>query len=181
LNHVERSGRHFRVCDPTWEDPLDTTFSSRAGGRWNAPGSYGVLYLNATIMVAAANARHNYEGEIATLFDLRPNERPDIQLVNVHHAAFVDAVTPAGIRALRLPKGFPFGVPWPPCQRIGARAYAARESGIATRSNADATATSFVGEELAIFDTAIRLVSRQERLSFDQWYPVEVPTHEPRM
>ena len=174
MRHVERSGPHFRVCDPSWTDPLDVTFSARHGGRWNAAGSYGVLYLNATIAVAAANARRNYDGEIATLFDLRARERPDIQFVNVASASFVDIVTPAGIRAVRLPAGFPYGVPHEPCQRIGARAYAAREIGIATRSNADATATSFVGEELAVFDTAMTLVARGERLPFAQWYPVEV-------
>ena len=180
MNHVHRSGRHFRVCDPTWDDPLDTTFAARTGGRWNAPGSYGVLYLNATIVVAAANARRNYESEIATVFDLRPHERPDLQVVDVERAAFVDAVTARGVRALHLPASFPSGVSWQPCQRIAASAYAARESGIAARSNADATPTSFVGEELAVFDIAMNLVSRQDRLPFDQWYPVEAPTREPR-
>jgi RES domain-containing protein len=174
LRHVERSGGHFRVCDPTWTDPLDPAFAARHVGRWNAPGSYGILYLNATIAVAAANARRNYDGEIATLFDLRPDQRPDLQFVDVRPAAFVDIVTPPGIRAVRFPATFPYGVPHAPCQRIGARAYAARESGIAARSNADATETSFVGEELAVFDTAMALVARKERLPFERWYPVEV-------
>jgi hypothetical protein len=175
LKHARRSGRYLRVCDPSWSDPLDTTFSSQHGGRWNAQGAFGVLYLNATITVAAANARRNYEGEIATLFDLQPGARPDLQLVDVREAAFVDIVTPAGVRAARLPASFPHGVSHATCRRIGARAYAAGENGIAARSNADATATTFIGEELAVFDTALKLVARKKRIAFDQWYPVETP------
>jgi RES domain-containing protein len=180
VRHVERSGPYSRVCDPSWTDPLDATFAARHGGRWNAPGSFGVLHLNATIAVAAANARRNYDGEIATLFDLRPEHRPDLQLVDVQLATFVDVVTPAGVRAVRLPAAFPYGVQHDPCRRIGARAYAARENGIATRSNADATATTFVGEELAAFDTALALARRMERLPFARWYPVETPQREPQ-
>jgi hypothetical protein len=119
--------------------------------------------------------------EIATLLDLRHDERPGLQIVNVRRASFVDAVTPTGVRALRLPVAFPYGVPWEPCQRIAARAYTARESGIAARSNAAVTAISFIGEELVIFDTAMALVSRESRLPFEQWYPLESPTHEPRI
>ena len=50
------------------------------------------------------------------------------------------------------------------------------ENGIACRS-ADATdRTSIVveGEELVVFDRAVRNVARLERLPFAQWYPVEV-------
>jgi hypothetical protein len=101
--------------------------------------------------------------------------------VNIRRASFIDAVTPAGVRALRLPVAFPYGVPWEPCQRIAARAYAARESGIAARSSADATTTAFTGEELAVFDAAMALVSREDRLPFEHWYPVEAPTHELRI
>ena len=179
MKHLERSGTYSRVCDPSWRDPLDTAFSEKHGGRWNAPGAFGVLYLNATIIVAAANARRNYDGEIATLFDLRPGLRPDLQFVDVQAAQFVDAVTKDGIGELGLPPRFPYAVAHRVCQRIGSLGYAAGERGIATRSNAEARASRVLGEELALFDTALALVSRGERVPFDQWYPLEAPQQEP--
>jgi RES domain-containing protein len=178
MKHVERGGLHFRVCDPSWSDPLDTSFSRRNGGRWNAPGAFGVLYLNATVSVAAGNARRAYEGEIATLFDLLPEQRPDLQLVTVNRNSVVDAVTNAGLKSLRLPASYPVGVTWSACQRIGSRAHAAGENGIACRT-ADAmkrTDEIVEGEELVVFDTASHAVSRAERIPFSQWYPVEVET-----
>ncbi|MBV8645673.1 MAG: RES family NAD+ phosphorylase [Candidatus Eremiobacteraeota bacterium] len=175
MKHLKRGGLHFRVCDPSWRDALDTTFAARYGGRWNSPNTFGVLYLNATIAIAAANARRAFENEIATLFDLRPEQRPDLQLVDVRLAPFVDSVTPAGLRALKLPVHYPHGVSHEKCRQIGARAYAARENGIATRSNAEATRETYLGEELAVFDTALALVARLERRPFADWYPVEAP------
>jgi RES domain len=176
MKHVERGGLHFRVCDPGWTDPLDTSYSKRQGGRWNGPGSFGVLYLNATVAVAAGNARRAYEGEIATLFDLLPEQRPDLQLVTVRPTRVVDGVTDAGLRSLRLPVSYPAGATWAACRRIGARAYAVGENGIACRT-VDAvkrTRDLAEGEELVVFDTALSAVTRAERVPFAQWYPVEV-------
>jgi RES domain-containing protein len=176
MRHIERGGLHFRVCDPSWTDPLDTSFARQQGGRWNPAGSFGVLYLCATISVAAGNARRAYEGEIATLFDLLPEHRPDLQLVNVMPLRFVDAATDDGLRSLRLPLTYPLGVSWVRCQAIGARAYGREEYGIACRS-ADAAGHSNItieGEELVVFDRAVRYATRLERVPFAKWYPVEV-------
>jgi RES domain-containing protein len=176
MRHVERGGLHFRVCDPSWADPLDTSFAKRHGGRWNPAGAFGVLYLCATISVAAGNARRAYEGEIATLFDLLPERRPDLQVVTVAPIRVVDAATDSGLRSLRLPLTYPAGISWKRCQVIGKRAYGRGEKGIACRS-ADATDRANVpieGEELVVFDRAIRCVTRRERLPFARWYPLEV-------
>ena len=175
MRHVERGGLHFRVCDPSWKDPLDTSFAKSHGGRWNPVGSFGVVYLCATISVAAGNARRAYDGEIATLFDLLPEQRPDLQVVTITPIRVVDAATDAGLRSLRLPLASP-RAPWGRCQAIGMRAYERGENGIACRS-ADATGQTNItieGEELMIFDRAVRYVTRLERVPFAQWYPVEV-------
>lgn len=157
------------MCDPSWRDPLETSYAKTHGGRWNPPGEFGALYLCATILVAAANARRNYENEIATLYDLLPEQRPDLQRVEVKPASFVDVVTPAGIRALHLPASYPLNVSWNRCQTIARKAYVARSAGIACRSSVE-----IVGEELAVFDSFLSLVSRGRRLHFVDWYPVEV-------
>ena len=52
---VEIGGTYSRVADPDWDDPLDTDFSVATGGRWNAPGTFPVLYLNETLGAARAN------------------------------------------------------------------------------------------------------------------------------
>ncbi len=179
MRRVERGGPYFRVCDPSWANPLDTSFAKRYGGRWNRAGSFGVLYLCATIAVAAGNARRAYEGEIATLFDLRPEFRPDLQVVTVAPIRVVDAVTMDGLRSLRLPLAYPIGATWSRCRAVGERAYASGESGIACRS-ADATDRTNVvidGEELVVFDRAAGCVTRRERLPFARWYPLEVGAH----
>jgi RES domain-containing protein len=88
--HIRRGGTYLRVCDPTWADPLDVTYSQLQGGRWNPKSEFGALYLCATVTVAAANACKTYEGEVATLFDLRPEMQPDLVVVSVLLANFVD-------------------------------------------------------------------------------------------
>jgi hypothetical protein len=99
-----------------------------------------------------------------------------LQVAVVAPIRVVDAATDAGLRSLHLPLTYRLGVPWEPCRVIGQRAYRSGENGIACRS-ADATdRTSIVveGEELVVFDRAVRNVARLERLPFAQWYPVEV-------
>jgi len=55
MRHLERGGTYLRVVDPAWADPLDASFSRRAGGRWNPPG-FAALYLCRDLETARANA-----------------------------------------------------------------------------------------------------------------------------
>lgn len=177
---IQRGGVYNRVADPAWKNPLDTTFAKLRGGRWNAPGAFGALYLNATIEVAVGNVRRTYENEILSVFDLVNEQRPDLQYVSVTKAAFVNAVTDAGLRALHLPATYPAGSSHAVCRSIGALAYAAGRNGIACRT-ADATSRTSVivdGEELAIFDRALTLVKATKRVAFSQWYPLPGPPGE---
>ena len=151
---------------------MDTTYSKLRGGRWNPPAEFGALYLNQTTIVAAANARRNYENEIATLFDLRPEERPHLLEVAVAPAPFLNVITAAGLNALKLPKAFPLRVLWSRCQGIARSAYRANGNGIAALSFALA-AEGRSGEELAIFDRSIGLVTPKSRFRFSRWYPTE--------
>lgn len=169
--HLRRGGTHYRVCDPSWKNPADISFSLRYGGRWNQPGEFGTLYLNADIAVATANARRSIAsvfGNAVALTDIRPERRPDLQLFTVTPSAFVDAVTPGGIDALGLPTVYPHGCEHDACRAIARVLYAAGEPGIAARSAAYPE-----GEELALFDSHLTLARRKRggRRSFADWYP----------
>lgn len=173
MHRVERGGVYLRVCDATWKNCGDTKPSKLFGGRWNAPGSFGVLYLCADVTVAAANARWIYERDGRfTLFDRAPQRRPHVQEFSVRAARFVNAVTAAGVAALQLPASYPVTGRYAQCHAIGARAYAMHESGIACRSAAEATRERNVGEELAIFDSALSLATPGLRRPFQDWYPL---------
>lgn len=172
MRRVHREGVYYRVCDPQWSDCADTSFNRRQGGRWNPPGRFGALYLNASLEVAAANARANFAGEMHLLHDLKPEFRPDLQEFGVPAADYVDAVTAEGVAQLGLPARYPARIGWRRCQAIGLAAYEAGELGVACRSAAEAEAGSWAGEELALFErggtTGVRPGRRRR---FARWYP----------
>ncbi len=165
-----RGGVYYRVVSPNWLDPTDTIYSRRRGGRWNPYLEFGALYLNATLQVAAANARAQHAGRAIKLFDLLPQARPQLVTLKIKDVEVLDVATPKGLAALGLPVNFPFDVPWPPCQEIARTAHSAELSGVAARSAAEVTATTSVGEELALFEHVSPgpLLSRQP---FEDWYP----------
>lgn len=170
--HVDRGGRYVRVADPGWADPLDAGFSARSGGRWNAPGSFGVLYLNATRGVARANVSRLYDGQPYGPEDLDPATAPVLVEVDIDEDAYVDAISDKGLAALGLPQSYPHDgtrgiVPHTVCQPLGAAVFADGEPGIAVRS----AAPGAVGEELAWFAHPERLGPRPARtLPFDEWF-----------
>ncbi len=171
FEHVRRGGRYYRVCDPSWADPSDTSYSRRKGGRWNVPSTktssgFGALYLNATIEVARANARrHVWSTFAVVLEDLVSEHLPDLQEYDVREQRFVDAVTRDGISQTGLPFDYATAIPHTPCQQVAQRAYDAGEDGIATLSAVKAS-----GEELVIFDPAVSaLVNVGSRRKATNW------------
>ncbi len=179
MRRAIRRGTYYRVFKPKWSDPLDTAYSKRFGGRWNAPAAFGALYLNATIEVAAANARMQHRGRALGLFDLLPSARPSLLQVHIPSSHVLDVVSPHGVRAVRLPATYPFGVTQERCRPIGARAYAMAElRGIACRSSAEAAPTSWLGEEVAWFDRSPRPKENGSRRAFEEWYPDAYPGRE---
>lgn len=169
---TRRGGDFFRVCKPDWRDCSDTTHSRIHGGRWNAPGGHEVLYLNRTERLAALQAIENFRGEAHSLYDLRPERRPHLQSFSVADDDYVDAVSEAGLRSLRLPADYPAELrdDWTVCQEIGDAAYRAGEQGIACRSAcAGAEPTD---EELALFVRSRRAAPEAgERRPFAEWFP----------
>jgi len=167
---VHRGGPYYRVVAPNWVNPADTSYSKRQGGRWNPPGEFGALYLNADVHVAAANARAQHAGRAIKLFDLLPEARPELVTFDIQWVKVLDACTQRGIAALGFKNDFPYKVSWLACQTVAREAHAAGLPGIAARSHAEITATASVGEELALFEE-ISPGPPIARQSFHEWYP----------
>jgi len=175
MKRIPRSGEYFRVANPAWIDPLNPECSRRYGGRWTPVGEFGALYLNATVDVAAANARHQHRDRAIKLFDLRVEARPRLITVFVPNHDVIDVVTDDGIRELGLPTSYPCDVPHELCHPIARDAYANGDPGIACRSNAEAMQGFWVGEELALFERALPVEEVGRRRAFSEWYPDVVP------
>ncbi len=172
MRGTHRRGALYRIFKPEWADPLDTTYSQQFGGRWNAPRSFGALYLNGSIEVAAANARHQHRGRAIGLFDLKPDRRPHLLTVEIPQSLLLDVVRSDEIRVLGLPANYPFNVGCAQCRPIGKRAYTEKRfCGVACRSAAECTESDWLGEEVAWFDRAPALHQSVEALPFVRWYP----------
>jgi RES domain-containing protein len=149
---VERAGAFNRLADPAWANPLDTSFSRAMGGRWNAPGSVGVLYLNNGVPMARAQVAHKLAGQPFGIEDLDPHEQYDLIEVTVAPARVLDCVSDAGLAAVGLATD----------HKIGAASLNDGQDGIACRSAA--------GEELALFEAAAEsLVTMTARRPFTDW------------
>jgi RES domain len=162
-----------RLADPAWADPLDTSFSAKRGGRWNAPGTYEVLYLNGSLHTAVIQVRHRLAGQPFEIEDLDPDEQHDLVEVTVPDDDYLDCISDQGLTAVGLPASYPLDRAGHPvghdvCQPIGARAHAERLPGVACRSAANGADRS--DEELAVFDHAAGGVQATARRPFVDWY-----------
>ena len=151
----------WRIADPAWLDPLDTSYARGRGGRWNPPDSFPVLYLNEDMLTARLNlstfvAHWPYEPE-----DLRDETGPVLVGCALPRRQIVcDAYTVAGLRAAGLPETYPLDGDRVPvaharCQRIGERVKKAGLRGVRARS---AQSRDGAGRELAWFPASPRTV-----------------------
>jgi hypothetical protein len=167
---LRRSGIYVRVTDPSWRNPLAAEYSRRQGGRWNAPGSFGVVYLNRSVDVARAQVRRKLEPRGIRPEDLSLERGPALVHTEVPEDAYVDAVSDPGLRSLGLPTSYPFDqaggeVPHAACRPIGQAARDEGEPGIACRS---AAARPSPGEELAYF--AGKRLTAVHRQPWTEWF-----------
>ena len=171
---VSRGGAYNRLVAPSWNDPLDTSYSKAKGGRWNAPGGFGVLYLNTSDRMARAQVDHKLAGQPLDIDDLDPAEQHDLVDVEVAVGDFLDCVSDAGLQAVGLPASYPVDgsgatVGHAVCQPVGASAYAEPLRGVACRSVARRAAAD--DEELGVFDRDVAsTVRRIARRTFSEWY-----------
>lgn len=171
MRHVERGGHYLRIAESGWRDPLSGKHSRESGGRWNAPGGFEVVYLNATVEVARAQVRRKLEPRGIFPEDLDLDQGPDLIHTEVPKQSYVDACTERGLVSRGLPPSYPLDgggedIPHSTCQSIGQKAWDAGEAGIACRSAASAPEK---GEELAYFSRD-RKLSVKQREPFARWY-----------
>lgn len=172
MRSIARGGEYLRVADPDWDDPLDGDYARMAGGRWNAPGSFPVVYLCRTLAVARANVYRRLAGHPYGPEDLASDRGPVLVTTHVPEGRFVDVVTTRGCVSAGLPATYPVDatgaiVAHGACQTVGAAAWTAGEPGIACRTAAGAGAR--VGEELAWFVRRRRL-RRAGSAAFEDWF-----------
>lgn len=168
---VRRGGEYHRVADPAWKRPLDGRYAMEAGGRWNPPGSFPAVYLNADVATARANVARRLEGRPFAPEDLDPAEAPVLVSTRVKPGAFVDIVTDEGCVAAGLPATYPLQrrrtVPHSRCQPVGQRAWDEGHPGIACRSAVRHAAPG--AEELVWFERGRPLSPTRVR-RFDDWF-----------
>jgi RES domain len=171
VRHVRRGGAYLRVADRDWDDPLSGEYARDRGGRWNPPGSFAVVYLNASVPVARAQVRDKLEPQGIRPEDLQADEGPVLVHTTIPPDDYVDVVTDRGCTSLGLPTTYPVDkqeklVPHSVCQPIGQRAWEEKKPGIACRSAARTAPTD--GEELAFF--ARRPLKADRTEAFADWY-----------
>lgn len=168
---IRRGGEHFRIADPSWTNPPSGRYAQQRGGRWNPPGSFPVVYLNAAVNVARANVQRRFAGLPYGPESLDPLTAPVLITTHVAYAGYVDILTDEGCAAAGLPETYPLDdseeISWEQCQSIGLQAWKDEAPGIACRSAAIPTPP--FGEELAWFERSGRpQVAQVAR--FVEWY-----------
>ena len=170
------SNRHewYRICEASWEDPLDPTFAQLRGGRWNPPGSWRTLYLNEDVVTARLNLARFIAGWPYEPEDLDDAAGPHLAAATLPRDQVVtDAHTIAGLEAVGLPVTYPVDragrlAEHEECQPIGERVHDAERRGVRCRS---AQAPHGAGRELAWFPATARsrahLITRRP---FTAWF-----------
>jgi RES domain-containing protein len=168
---VRRGGEYLRVADPGWDDPLDGSWSTHQGGRWNPPGSFPVVYLCRTVEVARANVYRLLRDQPYGPEDLRPEAGPVLVGARVPEDRYADLVTARGLESAGLPASYPVDrrgrrLSWSRCQPIGIAAWEAGHPGLAARTAAPGAS----GEELAWFQRGRRRLRARSRRAFADWF-----------
>jgi hypothetical protein len=170
---VRRGGSYNRLAEPSWVEPLDTSYSTR-GGRWNPPDTFGVLYLNRDVRTARLQVLHKLQDQPYGIEDLDEAELHDLVNVRVEERQWLDCITNTGLGSVGLPATYPRyanhrTVRREACWPVGQAAFQDGKPGIACRSAA--TGASPTNEELAVFDrdvgATVRLIDRQP---FAEWF-----------
>lgn len=162
------AGPVYRYINHRYNEPMDGRPSMRRGGRWNAPGSFPVVYTSCSIDVAVANLWRRYEGEVAQPWDESEEEQADLYEIQIDQDGLVDIASPAGIAGVGLPSTYPSNVPRTTTQPIGRRLHREGRPGVWCRSAALPS-----GQEVALFtEFASPMTVRIPPKRLWEWFPV---------
>lgn len=163
----------LRVTRPHHDDPYDASWAQQRGGRWNPPGSFATLYLNADVGTARRQIVRLLEDTVVEPDDLAADA---YELVGAHlpdGEAAADIVTDGGVAAAELPPSYPADadgqrVAHEVCQPIGVQAHAAALDGIHCRS---AATLDGAGRELAWWprDRRPAPAADRRRVPYGRW------------
>jgi hypothetical protein len=118
----------YRVVRTSWSNPLDASFSRVGDKRWNAPGTFPVLYSCCSESVARAITFDLYRTASIDLDDLTQAMRPE--LVEIQWAGdVVDMFSPAGITAAGFDGDYPVRATRAQTQTAGAGWHAEGQGG----------------------------------------------------
>jgi RES domain len=174
-NTTAYSGTMYRTIPATSTTPLATQYSVTTGGRWNAKGSYEVLYT-----FTSPNTARNFLTTKAaqaglSLDDLQPSRQQDLVILNGTYGNVADLTTDEGLEEVGLPSSYPIGFmdmnAYSVTQPIGATLHDTGHSSILTRS---ASATNWEGpmknwaEFMILVDNA-PLPEMVERIPHKDW------------
>jgi hypothetical protein len=165
----------LRLAEPEWEDPLDPSFAAAAGGRWNPPDSYPVLYLNGDVQTARLQIERMLAGSPVHVDDLDDGAYVLVAATLPRSQQCADAVTDSGLRALGLPPTYPLDrsggteLGHATCQSIGMVLHGEALRGVWCRS---ACTSDGRGRELAWFPATRRSRARpvwDDPLPLSRW------------
>ena len=164
----------WRVAESHWKDPLSPEFSKDKGGRWNPPGAFATLYLNADKQTARCNVVAFIEEGPYGPEDLRDETAPVLIGCRLPgEQAVCDAHSQSGVPAAGLPATYPLDargcvVDHSTCQDIGEQVKSEGKRGVHTRCARSSNAGDL---ELAWFPASTRSVAREvENLLFSDWF-----------
>jgi hypothetical protein len=152
----------LRVADPLWTNALDPSFAAAAGGRWNPPGAFPVLYLNGDVPTARLQIDRLVEDQPFTADDLDDDAYLLVAATLPRRQTCADAVSRAGLKSLGLPPSYPLDaagevVERGVCQAIGEKVHAEKLRGVWCVS---ALSPGQAGRELAWFPATRRSRAR---------------------
>lgn len=169
------SGTVFRCIPSASTTPLSSTYSVTYGGRWNAAGTYPVLYTFLSQNLASTWYYSSLTSAGLTINEVQPEQLPDLIVLNCNLDNVADLTTDEGLSEVGLPATYPEGFrgreAWVTTQPIGTTIYNSGNTSILTRS---ASASSWEGSmvdwaELAVFTEQATEPELVERISPEDW------------
>ena len=162
-----------RVTRPHHDDPYDPTWAQRRGGRWNPPGSFATLYVNADVATARRQIVRLLEDTVVEPDDLTGDAYELVGAYLPGSQVAADVVTDGGVAAAGLPPTYPADaegrrVAHEVCQPISVEAYEAGLDGVHCRSAATLDGD---GRELAWWPRDRRAVPAADgrRVPYGRW------------